>query len=89
MERIKLVKIKELEDAYYPNNIKEGYEKYGFLVEEPEVNRPFMCYSDKWLSGALRTSTVQEIIDKDTFRTYNSIYRIIRQVNEDGTVNFE
>jgi hypothetical protein len=70
--KIKLTKLTELEDALHPNNIEEGYEtirdveeKY---FEEPQIGRRFNV-------GRFSTSGVQEIIDKNTFRTYSSIYR--------------
>ena len=70
--KIKLTKLTELEDALHPNNIQEGYEttreveeKY---FEEPQLGRRFNV-------GTFSTSGVQEIIDKNTFRTYSSIYR--------------
>jgi hypothetical protein len=62
--KIKLTKLTD--------NIQEGYEttreveeKY---FEEPQLGRRFNV-------GTFSTSGVQEIIDKNTFRTYSSIYR--------------
>ena len=70
--KVKLTKLSELEDALHPNNIETGYEtirevdeKY---FEEPQIGRRFNV-------GTFSTSGVQEIIDKNTFRTYSSIYR--------------
>lgn len=83
MKRVKLVKIQELEKAKHPNNIPINYEKDGFLIEEPIINQCFWLYTDKWSREGFRTSVVQKIIDKDTFETYNSIYKIIREdINE-------
>lgn len=69
--KIKIKKIKELEDALHPNNIKEGFEitrnvdeKY---FKEPQLGKRF------WV-GTFSTSGVQEIINENTFRTYSSIY---------------
>lgn len=73
--KIKLVKIKEVEDALHPNNIKEGYEKIGYMQNEPRIGECFWVYT---ISSYFHTSTIQEIIDKDTFKTLNSIYKIIR-----------
>lgn len=65
--KIKLTKLKELPDALHPNNIEEGFEKIGKMSQPPEVGHPF------WIDN-FRTSTVQNIIDENTFETYNSIY---------------
>jgi hypothetical protein len=69
--KVKIIKIKELEDALHPNNIEEGYEKEGNLLAEPKIGECVYV-------GSLRTSEVKEIIDENTFKTWNSIYRIIR-----------
>lgn len=70
--KVKLTKIKELEDALHPNNIEVGYEtirdvnsKY---FEKPKIGERFFV-------GTFSTSGVQEIIDENTFRTYSSIYK--------------
>jgi len=70
--KIKLTKLTELKDALHPNNIKEGFEIIREVEEEhfkePQIDRRFNV-------GSFSTSGVQEIIDKNTFRTYSSIYR--------------
>ena len=66
---IKLTKLKEAPSPLHPNNIEVGFEKIGVFVKEPVVGEPF------YLGWSWATSTVQEIIDPDTFRTHNSIYR--------------
>lgn len=68
LRQIKLVKLKELPDALYPNNIIVGYEKIGIFEGNPVVGECFYC-------GNLRTSTVQKIINENTFQTFNSIYQ--------------
>jgi hypothetical protein len=68
--KIRLVKIKELENALHPNNIEVGFTKEGTLINEPKVGECF------YVGFNWRTSTVQEVIDENTFRTYNSIYKI-------------
>jgi hypothetical protein len=73
--QITLTKTKELPDAEVSGNIPEGFTKDGELIAEPEVGRAF------WLGGYWRTSPVTEIIDKDTFKTLNSIYKITRLIN--------
>lgn len=70
--KIKITKLKEAENPLHPKNIEEGYETIKTIepsmFREPVVGQCFMV-------GGFRSSTVQEIIDKNTFRTYNSIYR--------------
>jgi len=75
-KRVTLRKIQELEDAVVPNNKSVGYERMGVMIEEPKVGAPFILLGPG-LRG-FRTSTVQEVIDQNTFRTHNSIYQIIR-----------
>lgn len=70
--KIKLIKIQELEDALHPNNIKEGFEIEGILYKEPTIGESF------YVNNYWSTSAVKEIIDNDTFKTYSSIYKIIR-----------
>lgn len=69
--KIRLIKLSELEDALHPYNIEVGYETTREVNEqyfkEPEVGQRFNV-------ATFSTSDVQEIIDKNTFRTYNSIY---------------
>lgn len=72
-----LRKIQELETAEFPNNKPTGYEKRGKLLAEPEVGKCVILLGK--FTGGLKTSEVQEIIDKDTFKTVNSIYKIIRE----------
>lgn len=74
--KVKLMKLKELDDALVPNNIIEGYTTEGTLLNEPVVGE--CVYISRSVSSMFRSSTVQEIIDQDTFKTFNSIYRIIR-----------
>ena len=44
MKKIKLVKIKELEDAKYKNNIEEGFEVIGEITEEPKIGDCFYVF---------------------------------------------
>lgn len=73
--RIKITKIKELEDALHPNNIVEGSEREGEFSEAPIVGECFWMQYEKDVDSWFRTSVVIEIIDENTFRTLNSIYR--------------
>ena len=66
---IKLEKINELPNAKHPNNIEVGYVKIGKLISTPKVGEQF------YLGYTYRTSVVVEIINENTFKTLNSIYR--------------
>jgi hypothetical protein len=67
--KIKLKKQNELPNARHPNNIEIGHVVEGEFNAEPKVGESF------WVGVRWRTSVVQEIIDANIFRTYNSIYR--------------
>ncbi len=69
---VKLVKLNDLPNAEVPFNIPEGYVTEGVIINEPMVGEAFYV-------GSLRTSMVTEIIDNQTFKTCNSIYRIIEK----------
>lgn len=68
---IKLVKLNELSNAIHPFNIPEGKMWEGFWVKDPKIGEPFV------VGYSVQTSPVTEIIDNQTFKTLNSIYRII------------
>lgn len=70
--RIKLTKLKELENALHPNNIEVGYETIR------EVSKEFFkepTIGERFNIGSFSTSGVVEIIDANTFVTYSSVYR--------------
>ena len=73
---IKLTKLTELSDALHPNNIEEGrveiFNIKDSLFKKPIVGKRFTLTS---LSNWFSTSPVQEIIDENTFKTLNSIYK--------------
>lgn len=70
--RVRLTKIKEAENPLHPNNIEEGRIAEGFTENIPTVGERFTIAGfNTWFS----TSAVQEIIDENTFRTHNSIYK--------------
>jgi hypothetical protein len=77
--KVKLVKIAEAENPLYPNNILPGFVKEGRFYKHPTEGEPF------WVSN-YATSTVQEVIGPDTFRTHNSIYRyeLTSDVNDEA-----
>lgn len=72
MIKVRLTKLRESDNPLYPNNIIVGYTKEASIPEKyfskPEVGSSFYL-------GSFRSSTVQEIIDDNTFRTFNSIYK--------------
>jgi len=78
--KIKLEKLNELPDARHPNNIEVGHVVEGEFNTKPKVGECF------WVGTFWRTSMVQEVIDTNTFRTYNSIYRwtVIEDVNTES-----
>lgn len=68
----KNVKITKVEDKYeglHPNGINPGYTKTGYATGDVIVGSCAFI-------GTLRTSTVQEIIDQNTFRTKSGKYAI-------------
>jgi len=82
MKKIKLTKIRELDNAETHNNIKEKEYRIVRMVELPKVGECFMLRFVSNVNGTpicghwFRTSTVMEIISKSTFMTRNSIYKI-------------
>ena len=54
----------------HPNKINKGRKSYGVIIQYPIVGQS--CYV-----GDLITSVVTEILDKNTFKTLNSTYKII------------
>lgn len=70
--KVRIVKLKELENAMHPNNIAEGFDKTYDVnkdyFEAPQLDRRFNI-------GSFSTSGVREIIDENRFKTYSSIYR--------------
>lgn len=69
--KVELIKLSELENAEYPNNIPTGYVTVRSInddyFKEPAVGERFDI-------GSFSTSPVQEIINENTFKTVNSIY---------------
>lgn len=71
--KVRIKKLKEVDNPRHPNNIEVGFEREfetqpDFQFRKPEIdNRFYPCH---WWS----TSPVTEIIDNKTFKTLNSIY---------------
>lgn len=70
MCRVKLYKLFDLPNADYPNSIIDGFVAEDELIRSPQIGSQFIF-------GTLLTSVVTEIIDEHTFKTMNSIYRIV------------
>jgi hypothetical protein len=80
---ITLIKLKELEDAKHPNNIPEGHKTRGWLMVEPEIGKRFQVNSF-W-----STSPVTALLENDTFKTLNSLYKIERMLVADDCNVFD
>jgi hypothetical protein len=65
----KITKIDDLGEKFHVNGINKGYQTTGYYEKIPTVGECFYI-------GALRTSIVQEIIDSNTFKTMNSVYKL-------------
>jgi len=74
MNKVVVRKLEEREDAEVPNNKEVGYEKIGTPYGPPKVGECFLMATDR---GYWTTSLVTEILSADTFKTKNSIYKII------------
>lgn len=66
-KKVKLTKLRDSDEPMHPNHIPAGKVVTGLFYEEPKVGESFDV-------GYWSTSTVQEIIDANHFRTHNSIY---------------
>lgn len=70
MKKFRLTKVSDDKfNGFHPNGIDEGYTKEGYMPLKPTVGERFYL-------GALRTSTVTEVIDATTFKTLNSTYKL-------------
>lgn len=77
--RIKLTKLKEAENPRHPNNIEEGYVLSGEIDKsELKIGQSLTILRDDVIGWdrIWATSVIQEVIDENTFRTLNSIYKI-------------
>jgi len=69
---VQIEKIEEIEAPRHPNNIKVGFTLYGRFHDQPYVGLRFKV-GNYW-----STSIVTEIINESTFKTLNSVYKIIK-----------
>lgn len=78
VDRFRLSKVEDTKfNGEHPNGIDEGFMMEGTFREVPTVDESFVL-DDPNTGRCLRTSRVTEIIDETTFRTRNSIYRLIK-----------
>lgn len=69
---VKLTKIEDTKfNGVHPNRINVGVSYTGKLMIEPTLGCGVFIYNDTF-----HTSNITEIIDKNTFKTLNSIYKI-------------
>lgn len=68
--KVKIEKTSELSDAVVPNNIPTGFST---TLEVSSIDLPVV--GECFRIGYFRTSTVMEIIDANTIKTMNSVYR--------------
>lgn len=84
MKKVQVIKLEELKEAQTPNNKEVGYFKEGLFERDPKVGEEFLLYME--FGGSKipiwHTSMVTEILSSDTFKTKNSIYKIISLPNE-------
>lgn len=70
--RVRIKKLIEVENPTHPNNKEVGYETVGNVFSnyfnEPKVG-------DRFCNGYTLTSKVTAILNKNTFRTLNSVYK--------------
>jgi hypothetical protein len=66
--KVTLVKLKEVDKPYHPQNIKVGFEKSGEFIKHPVVGETF------WVGDFWRTSPVTKILSNNIFETLNSVY---------------
>ena len=71
-QKIRITKVTELNNALVPNNISEGSVHTGEMSQIPTIGERFTIYGEQ---NFFSTSVVQSIIDSNTFKTCNSIYR--------------
>ena len=49
MKRIKIVKLKELDDAVHPHNTYEGFERIGLFLAPPTIGERFyLLWKPHW-----------------------------------------
>lgn len=79
-QKVKLVKVDQLEGAFNPNNIEIGHTVIGRCLNDLEIGCSLIIDHD--ISKVFYTSKVEEIISETRFRTTNSIYEITIEQDE-------
>lgn len=69
--KIRIKKLKEVDDPTHPNNIDEGFETTR-IMNDDYFKKPTI--GERFYVGWFSTSLVQEILTENTFKTLNSIY---------------
>ena len=72
MKTVILTKLEEAANPVHPKNKAVGTVREGEFTDKPVVGKEF--YIGRGFRS-YKTSTVQEILSENTFRTYNSIYK--------------
>ena len=83
--KVRLTKLKEVDNPVHPKNIEEGWTR-DFIVSKGRFKEPII--GECFYLNIFLTSPVQEIIDETTFSTLNSVYKweIIIEENEETAV---
>lgn len=66
--RVKITKLANIDNPLKPSGFPVGFTRIGKSYGKPVVGECFHI-------GGFRTSTVQEILDDNDFKTHNSIYK--------------
>lgn len=85
---VKLTKVSAINytEGNHPNGINEGYETEGrLMILEVGVSAQIVENDRGLYPSIFITSVVEEIIDDNTFRTKNSIYKL-KEIPEDVPV---
>lgn len=79
----KLIKIESFQEDQSLLNIRRGDILEGYFIVWPVVGYNFYLLTDKCGGGgSIATTTVTEIINDRTFKTKNSIYKIVTLEDE-------
>jgi hypothetical protein len=84
MIKSKIIKVNNISTTFSEKEmvVKVGDILTGYFINWPNLGESFTLYEEPDGSGVLTTSTVTEIIDNRTFKTRNSIYKIVTVEDE-------
>ncbi len=78
MKKVKITKIKD--DAFqgnHPNNINEGYERIGYKINPPALDKRYAIGAEKLDRFPFSTSPVTQLPDENgVFKTLYSTYKL-------------